>query len=276
MTNTNYPGNDLSKYSDKEVSNSPSISEDIESSGNFDDLDFNTQLPQKDLVQVDSNENIDEFFNNIKLEDLSDETSTKTETKTPTEDTPKDNTEMTSIPKSKIDLIQKLLKNITESSEKVNKLLSGGLSKEEEERISIAQIGEVGLLEEDDSDNKVIEGVFDGESMIGPDGKQYSIPANYASKSKLVEGDMMKLTITPKGTFIYKQIGPIDRDRITGTIELNQNGNFIVKNDDKIWKVLTASVTYYKGQAGDEAIILVPKNGESQWAAIDNIIKQTI
>ncbi len=43
--------------------------------------------------------------------------------------------------------------------------------------------------------DKVIEGVFDGQNMIGPEGKQYPVPANYASKSKLVEGDILKLTI---------------------------------------------------------------------------------
>ena len=59
-----------------------------------------------------------------------------------------------------------------------------------------------------DPDGKIIEGVFDGQIMIGPDGKNYPVPANYASKSKLVEGDLMKLTITPDGKFLYKQIGP--------------------------------------------------------------------
>jgi hypothetical protein len=44
-------------------------------------------------------------------------------------------------------------------------------------------------------EGKVIEGIFDGQIMIGPDGKNYPVPANYASKSKLVEGDIMKLTI---------------------------------------------------------------------------------
>ena len=36
--------------------------------------------------------------------------------------------------------------------------------------------------------------------MIGPDGKNYPVPANYASKSKLIEGDILKLTITPNLT----------------------------------------------------------------------------
>ena len=60
-------------------------------------------------------------------------------------------------------------------------------------------------------EGKIIEGVFDGQIMIDQDGKNYPVPANYASKSKLVEGDIMKLTITPEGKFLYKQIGPVER-----------------------------------------------------------------
>ena len=33
-------------------------------------------------------------------------------------------------------------------------------------------------------EGKIIEGIFDGQIMIGPDGKNYPVPANYASKSK--------------------------------------------------------------------------------------------
>ena len=39
---------------------------------------------------------------------------------------------------------------------------------------------------QEDVAGKIIEGVFDGQVMIGPDGKNYPVPANYASKSKLV------------------------------------------------------------------------------------------
>ena len=39
----------------------------------------------------------------------------------------------------------------------------------------------------EDVSGKIIEGIFDGQMMLGPDGKNYPIPANYASKSKLVE-----------------------------------------------------------------------------------------
>jgi len=182
------------------------------------------------------------------------------------------------IPKSKIALVKKLIMNIKENNDQLLQLLSAFMTKEEEERIGIAQASDETFVnkavEENIVGGKIIEGVFDGEGMIGPDGKQYSIPANYASKSKLVEGDIMKLTITPNGTFVYKQIGPIDRARLVGELEQSSNGNYSVNVEGKHWKVLTASVTYYKGQNGDEVVILVPKNGESGWAAVENIVRK--
>ncbi len=128
---------------------------------------------------------------------------------------------------------------------------------------------------EDGPEGKIIEGLFDGQNMIGPDGKQYSVPANYASKSKLVEGDTLKLTITPDGSFVYKQIGPIERQRIIGTLTRDeQTSEFRVLANNKSYRVLLASITYFKGEPGDEAVVLIPKAKDSKWAAVENIIKK--
>lgn len=119
---------------------------------------------------------------------------------------------------------------------------------------------------------QVIEGVFNGEKMIGPDGREYAVPTNYASKSKLVEGDMMKLTITPTGAFIYKQIGPIERRRLIGEAALDdKTGQWSVSTNHKTYKILTASTTFFRAKPGMQAVILVPKDGESRWAAVENI-----
>jgi hypothetical protein len=179
------------------------------------------------------------------------------------------------IPKSKMVLVKRLLQNIKENNDNLIQILGGMLSAEDEAKISIGQ-GSDDLFsqsqEEQASDARIVEGVFDGENMIGPDGKVYSVPANYASKSKLVEGDIMKLTITAKGTFVYKQIGPIERSRVVGLLEKNQEGNYYVTSGSQRWRVLTASVTYFKGNHGDEAVILIPKSGESKWSAIENVV----
>jgi hypothetical protein len=121
----------------------------------------------------------------------------------------------------------------------------------------------------------IVEGVFDGRGMVGPDGKAYPVPPNYASKSKLVEGDMMKLTITPSGAFIFKQIGPIERERKMGTLVHDQEvDEYSVLVGDKKYKVLKASITFFRGSTGDEAAVLIPKRSPSKWAAVENIVKR--
>ncbi len=118
---------------------------------------------------------------------------------------------------------------------------------------------------------KVIEGVFDGQKMIGPDQVSHPVPANYASKSKLVPGDVLKLTVTSEGSFIYKQIGPVERKRVKGPLTL-EDEQYKVIASGKAYKVLLASITYFRAESGDEVVLLVPDTGESEWGAVDNVI----
>lgn len=118
---------------------------------------------------------------------------------------------------------------------------------------------------------KVIEGTFDGQSMTGPDGKVYPVPANYASKSKLVQGDVLKLTIAEDGSFIYKQIGPIERRKLIGTLSLH-DGQYFVEAGGVDYRVLFASVTYFKANPGDQVTIVVPEDGQAEWAAVEAVI----
>jgi len=124
------------------------------------------------------------------------------------------------------------------------------------------------------SEDNIIEGVFDGESMISSDNKKYLIPSNYASKSKLVSGDILKLTIAPDGTFLYKQIGPVKRKKLVGVLEEIDKGKFVVKAEDGIYNILLASVTYFKAAAGDKLTILIPEEIKSDWAAVENKIEE--
>jgi hypothetical protein len=121
----------------------------------------------------------------------------------------------------------------------------------------------------DDNIGKVIEGVFDGQNMVGSDGKMYPVPANYASKSKLVQGDILKLTIADDGTFLYKQIGPIPRKQVVGALKL-ENGHYYVEVGDKNYRVLLASVTYFKAKPGDQVSVNVPEDDvNAEWAALE-------
>jgi len=129
-------------------------------------------------------------------------------------------------------------------------------------------------VELDETGGTVVEGTFDGQIMLGTDGKQYPVPANYASKSKLVEGDMLKLTITDNGTFLYKQIGPIERRHALGVVTQDEAGNYYVVANGKPHRVLLASITYFKASPGDEVAIVLPRDLETSWAAIENILQK--
>ena len=121
----------------------------------------------------------------------------------------------------------------------------------------------------DDTLGKVVEGVFDGQNMVGSDGKTYPVPANYASKSKLVQGDILKLTIADDGAFLYKQIGPIPRKQVVGTLKL-ENGHYFVNVGGRDFRVLLASVTYFKAKPNDQVSINLPEDDSTaEWAALE-------
>ena len=121
----------------------------------------------------------------------------------------------------------------------------------------------------DSPEGKVVEGVFDGQIMIDQEGKNYPVPANYASKSKLVEGDIMKLTITKDGKFLYKQIGPVERKTVIGTL-VRHDDKYYVEASGREYEVLYASVTYFRLKEGAQVAIIIPANNDNaSWAAVE-------
>ena len=163
--------------------------------------------------------------------------------------------------------IESAEKSIAAAKKLVSKALGGDLGDVDkiDERVNDLSISNGG---------RVVEGIFDGQNMIGPDKRQYPVPANYASKSKLVEGDILKLTIADDGSFIYKQIGPVERKRVQGTLKLGEGGGYIVETEDREYRVLLASVTYFKAEEGDEITLIIPATGKVTWGAIENVIKE--
>ena len=171
-------------------------------------------------------------------------------------------------------LIMQMIEAAEKNIQSAKQLLRGGVatgavSRPVNSEAFIEKARSLGISEE----GKVIEGVFDGQNMIGPDNKQYPVPANYASKSKLVEGDVLKLTIADDGSFIYKQIAPVERKKLLGLLIQDDKGDYQVVAEGKPFKVLLASLTYFKAEAGDEVTIVVPEAGDPQWAAVENVIK---
>lgn len=178
---------------------------------------------------------------------------------------------------TKFVLAKKIIANIKEELSNLERMLGSDAEPADLETLVRRTRTDEGESVSPMNDGKVVEGVFDGQNMVGSDGRQYVIPPNYASKSKLVEGDILKLTIQPNGTFLYKQIGPIERQRIVGTLSRDEMTNeWRVSAGGKKYAVLTAAVSFHKGDVGDDAVILIPKAAPSKWSAIENVVKVNV
>ncbi len=169
---------------------------------------------------------------------------------------------------NKLALLKEMLdsaeSNLRSARQIISELVGGG-------DVKATYTKQAAALKPSSEKGQIVEGVFDGQNMIGPDGKSYPVPANYASKSKLVPGDVLKLTIVDDGSFIYKQIGPIDRKRVIGPL-IYEDGQYRVLGNGKAYRVLLASVTYYHAEVGDTITLIIPQFEESEWGAIDNIL----
>ncbi len=174
---------------------------------------------------------------------------------------------------NKIALIKEMLSSAEASIRSANQLLNempGGESSAVKNYASMAS-----EVTSSATNGRVIEGVFNGEKMIDGKGEEYSVPTNYASKSKLVEGDVLKLTITDDGRFLYKQIGPVPRKTLIGPLTY-EDGKYKVLAGGKAYQVLLASVTFYHAEIGDNITIIVPDTSDAIWGAVDNVLPKDV
>lgn len=164
----------------------------------------------------------------------------------------------------------RLLENIENDVRTLRQILMAGQS--EEDSLTLHGFLQVNRSPEEEG----IEGIFDGERMIDYAGKSYQVPPNYASKSKLIEGDPLKLYITRDGKYLYKQLGPVERRTIPGTLRM-EGSHYIVDSDEgESYSILTACVTYYMSlysvKPGDKVMITIPADRPAKWAVIDNVL----
>lgn len=127
----------------------------------------------------------------------------------------------------------------------------------------------------DDDNTQVIEGIFDGYFMLGSDQKKYPMPLNYASKTKLVPWDKLKLRILADGKLIYKLIEPVERKHQKARLSLTDDNKPIAITDEgQTYFLNHAAITYFKGKAGDDLYIVTNIDGTGGFAAIEAVIKQ--
>ena len=167
--------------------------------------------------------------------------------------------------------LDQLLDNITRDAAEAKSLLLGASSPLVASRSASLPPPK---LNDQSASLRVVEGIFDGQNMKDTDGKNYPIPANYASKSKLVEGDHLKLTITEEGRFLFKQIGPVPRKSVVGPLAYEDGQYTVLGADGNTYRILLASITFFRANVGDEVSVLVPQEGTATWGAMDNVVPQ--
>lgn len=100
-----------------------------------------------------------------------------------------------------------------------------------------------------EKEGNIIEGEFDGYFMVGDDLKKYPVPVNYSSKSKLIPGDKLKVTIKDNGELIYKLITPAERKHIRAVLtkdEKDTNKFLAISSDKQTYNLNTAAVSFFK------------------------------
>lgn len=119
-----------------------------------------------------------------------------------------------------------------------------------------------------------VVGTFDGTYLTTLDGRKFPVPEGYASKTKLVFGDKLKM-IEERGQRHFKQIEQVRRIFANGIFS-QKEGRFVAVTADGSYRLLQSSLRYYGGGEGDEVRIILPEgNKHAPFAAIDSILKKS-
>lgn len=172
-----------------------------------------------------------------------------------------------------IDSIWGLLANIENDIRRVRILLQrikDGSYKDKIDEEELKQISSQLLNYSVPNEWEVVEWVYDWLYMLWSDGKKYPVPLNYASKSKLISWDTLKLTILPNGKLMYKLISPAPRTYVRATLSQSWNEYLAIWDNGKTYKLNPAAVTYFDLKVWDEMSIIINAEGKWEFAAIES------
>ena len=182
-----------------------------------------------------------------------------------------------------LDFVKNLLMNTENELKRINVVieqLSNFDPSNPESLTNIPQVDESFGWEDlstyqDEENIQVVEWKFDGYFMVWANQKKYPVPLNYASKTKLVPWDTLKLKIMAEWKFVYKLIRPVERKHIKATLSKTDESKFVAMSEDgKVYFLNQAAVTFFKWKPWDELYIIT--NAEWTWwfAAIEAVIKK--
>lgn len=158
----------------------------------------------------------------------------------------------------------KRVAKLEEISSKLDKIIQLLASSQEEDSGAVAsQNNQSEIVEE-------VEGVFDGQHMIGSDTSKYEVPYKFTDEKNLVEGDLLKLNVKGGGDYKYETVEVVDRKRLVGQVVTSEQKWYVQVESDK-YRIRGDFIENKNIDEGDKVVILVPKHGKSNWAAIENV-----
>lgn len=119
----------------------------------------------------------------------------------------------------------------------------------------------------------ILTGFFDGVKLVTDDHFDYPIPSNYISKSMLVPGDLLKLSIHSDWSMIYKVIKAAPRIHIRWILHRKENQFLALWSNNLNYKLNTAAITFHRAQCGDEVCLVINEESKYHYAALESIIK---
>ncbi len=176
--------------------------------------------------------------------------------------------------KKRIEAIRDFIITAEKSIKNAKKLLKDVLEENNMNLDTDVNFDTTGLNSYNSQESKIVEWVYTGDDMLGVDGNKYPVPVNYSSKSKMVQWDKLKLTIEGSGRMLYKQILPIARETKVGLLT-KEKEKYQVIAEWKTYDVLTAAVTHFKAEIGDNVTVIVPAGKEATFAAIDSVLPKS-
>lgn len=120
-----------------------------------------------------------------------------------------------------------------------------------------------------------IDGTFDGNNLIAEDGEKYEVPGNYAAKSRLVFGDVLK-RVEVDGKVLFKLVDKVRRKKVEGILS-KKEGSWYFLSDSGSYRISDVAAEFNKAEINDEAVAIIPEeNLSAPYAALDRILKEKV
>ncbi len=100
-------------------------------------------------------------------------------------------------------------------------------------------------------------GKYDGRFMVTAAGKKYPVPDNYSAKTRLIYGDLLKMTEGPTGRQ-FKLVEKLSRVEVETQLAV-KDGQFEALGKDGSYRLLQSAVKYWGGEEGDKTKVLLPE-----------------